>query len=289
MQEKSVAIKVSYYSLAVNIVLSVFKFFTGIIASSRAMVSDAVHSASDVLSTVIVMAGIKASDREADEGHQYGHEKMESIAGIVLAVMLFMTGAGIGFSGAKKFFAAGSDIAVPGKLALFAAVVSVIVKEIMFQVTHKVAKKVKSSALSADAWHHRSDALSSIGSFAGILSSRLGFVRGDSIACFIISLFIMKAAYDIFKEATDKLVDKSCDSQVTDSMNKVILEQEGVIRVDDIRTRLFGNKIYVDVEISADGGITLEKRHGIAEAVHRRIENNFVDVKHCMVHVNPYK
>lgn len=139
----------------------------------------------------------------------------------------------------------------------------------------------------ADAWHHRSDALSSIGSFIGIFGARMGYPIMDPLASIVICFFIGKAAYDIFKDAMDKMVDRSCDEKTQEKMRKVVLEQEGVFRIDVMRTRLFGAKMYVDLEIAADGNLSLSESHQIAETVHRAIENNFQEVKHCMVHVNP--
>ena len=139
----------------------------------------------------------------------------------------------------------------------------------------------------ADAWHHRSDALSSVGAFIGILGSRLGFPVMDSIASVVICLFIIKAAFDIFKDAMDKMVDKACDPEVVDEMRAVIEANPGVIRLDDIRTRIFASKIYVDIEIAVDGNLLLKDAHCIAEEVHDKIEESFPQVKHCMVHVNP--
>ena len=139
----------------------------------------------------------------------------------------------------------------------------------------------------ADAWHHRSDALSSIGAFIGIFGARLGIPVMDAIASVVICLFIMKASYDIFKDSIDKLVDKSCDQELVKQMKQVVLMQQGVIEIDDIRTRLFGAKIYVDIEIAADSELQLSESHAIAEHVHDAVESQFVNVKHCMVHVNP--
>lgn len=280
--------KVALISIAVNFLLSCLKITAGIIAFSGAMISDAVHSASDVFSTVIVLIGVKISRKEADKEHPYGHERMECVAAIILSVVLFLTGVGIGLSGLQKIFTTNSNrLVVPGILALITAVFSIITKEWMFWYTKYYAKKINSGALLADAWHHRSDALSSIGSFIGILGARLGFPAMDPIASVIICLFIGKASYDIFKDALDKMVDKSCDDRVMEQLREVILEQSGVIRIDKLFTREFGNRIYVDVEIAADGKKTLCETHAIAESVHSQIEKQFPNVKHIMVHVNP--
>ncbi|WP_244833899.1 cation diffusion facilitator family transporter [Clostridium sp. BJN0001] len=288
--EKEIAMKVSFNSIVVNTILSIFKLLAGIFASSGAMISDAVHSASDVFSTFIVIIGVNIANKKSDNEHQYGHERMECIASIILAAVLLGTGLCIGYQGIKKIIYRNYiDIAIPGILALIAASISIIVKEWMYRYTKNASKKINSSALMADAWHHRSDALSSIGALIGILGSRIGFPILDSVASVVICIFIVKASYDIFKDSVNKLVDKSCDKKIVDSMRKVILNQTGVLRIDDIRTRIFGNKVYVDIEIAADGNKSLIETHKIAESVHHIIENDFGNVKHCMVHVNPYK
>ena len=161
------------------------------------------------------------------------------------------------------------------------------VKEAMYWYTRYNAKKIDSSALMADAWHHRSDALSSVGALAGIAGARLGYPICDAAASLCICFFIAKAAYDIFRDAVDKMVDKACDEATENELKNCALAQEGVLGVDLLRTRVFGNKIYVDIEIRADGDGSLREAHGIAERVHDSIEGNFARVKHIMVHVNP--
>lgn len=280
--------KVSRRTIYSNLVLSVFKLAAGIIAHSSAMISDAVHSASDVFSTLIVMIGVRISGRKADGNHHYGHERMEAVATILLAAVLTATGIGIGYSGVRSILAASfHHLPIPGLLAMIAAVFSIIVKEAMFWYTHHTAKKLQSAALMADAWHHRSDALSSIGSLIGIAGARLGTPVLDPIASLIICLFIMKAAYDIFMSAVRQLVDQSAEPEVEAAMAELILQQSGVLQLDLLRSRQFGNRLYLDVEISADGGLPLYDAHIIADRVHDEVEAAFPAVKHCMVHVNP--
>ena len=273
--DQQTAMKVSGISILVNLLLSVFKLIAGIVAHSGAMISDAIHSASDVGSTFIVIIGVRLSAKKSDKEHQYGHERMECVSSIVLAGMLLVTGLGIGITGARDIVksTSGGTIAIPGTLALIAAVVSIVVKEWMFWYTRGAAKKINSGALMADAWHHRSDALSSIGAFVGIFGARLGYPILDPIAS--------------IRDAIDKMVDHSCDAKTEESMKREILKVPGVRRVDLLKTRLFGSKMYVDIEIAADGNISLFDAHDIAENVHHTIENKFKDVKHCMVHVNP--
>ena len=287
-QEKKTAMRVSAVTIVWNVILSIFKLIAGIVGHSGAMISDAVHSASDVFSTIIVILGINIASRQSDDDHQYWHDRLECVAAILLAVVLFATGIGIGIGGINKIITGttGKD-EIPGMIALLAAVASILVKESMFWYTRSAAKKINSGALMADAWHHRSDALSSIGALIGIGGARLGFPVLDPIASVIICVFIVKAAYDIFKDAVDKMVDKSCDEETEEKMRQLIKEQTGVLKVDVLRTRLFGAKMYVDIEIAADGDITLREGHEIAQVVHDKVEEEFPLVKHCMVHVNP--
>lgn len=285
---EKVAMKVSFVSIAANVILSVFKLFAGIFAHSGAMVSDAVHSASDVFSTIVVIIGIRISSKKSDKEHPYGHERMECVAAIVLATILAVTGLGIGYGAVTQILSGDyANLAVPGLMALVAAIISIAVKEGMYWYTRANAKKIDSSALMADAWHHRSDALSSVGALVGIAGARLGFPICDAVASLCICFFIAKAAFDIFKDAVDKMVDKACDEETEKELKNCALAQEGVLGVDLLRTRVFGNKIYVDIEIRADGNETLREAHGIAERVHDSIEGEFAKVKHIMVHVNP--
>lgn len=284
----NLAMQVSAVSIIVNIALSVFKLLAGVFAHSGAMISDAVHSASDVFSTFIVIIGVRISEKPSDTDHPYGHERFECVASILLAIFLAATGLGIGRAGLGNIISGSyASLEIPGILALAAAVLSIIIKEAMFWYTRSAAKKINSGALMADAWHHRSDALSSIGAFAGILGARLGFPISDSIASLIICLFILKAAYDIFMDAVDKTVDKACPDEVVSAMRNVIMSCENVRGIDTLKTRLFGSRMYVEVEIILDGELKLVDAHNIAEQVHDAIEDNFRDVKHCTVHVNP--
>ena len=286
--QEQIAMRVSYISILGNVLLSVFKLMAGIFAHSGAMISDAVHSASDVFSTFVVMIGIKISARASDKEHPYGHERMECVAAIVLATILGITGLGIGKNAIAKL-QDGNDagMVIPGILALVAAIVSIVVKEAMFWYTRGAAKKIDSGALMADAWHHRSDALSSVGALVGILFARNGYPVMDVVASLIICVFIVKASYDIFKDAVDKMVDKACDEETERELKNFVEAQPGVLGVDLLQTRVFGNKIYVDLEIGADENSTLKESHQVAEQVHDKLEIQFPKVKHIMIHVNP--
>ena len=263
------AIQVSVVTIVGNVVLTILKLAAGIVAHSGAMVSDAVHSASDVLSTFVVIAGVKLAGKEADRDHPFGHERFECMAAILLASMLAVTGLGIGWTGVGNILGGAESLPVPGRVALAAAVLSIVSKEAMYWYTRAAAKKLNSPSLMADAWHHRSDALSSVGSFV------------------VICLFILKGAWDIFRDAAAKMLDTACPEEVEEEMRQTALAQPGVLGVDRLQTRLFGNRIYVEVEIAADAQAPLAAAHEVSAQVHHAMEREFPMVKHCMVHVNP--
>lgn len=285
---KHTAYKISVITITVNLILSIYKLTAGIISHSSAMISDAIHSASDVLSTFIVIIGIKISSKTPDKEHPYGHERFECISALILSMLLFVTGIGIGWSGIRNIISGNDSLNIPGVGALIAAVISIAVKEAMYHYTIRGALKINSGALKADAWHHRSDALSSVGSLVGIEGARLGFKILDPIASVIICVFIAKASFDIFSDAAGKMTDHSCDKKTIDEIKKNALSQKGVLSIDLLKTRMFGNKIYVDIEIGVDKDLSLEKAHEIAEKTHDAIESWSGDIKHCMVHVNPF-
>ena len=273
---QKVANKVSFITIIENVLLSLFKLFAGIVAHSSAMISDAIHSASDVFSTIVVIIGIKLASKESDREHPYGHERMECVAAIVLSMVLFITGLAIGVDAAENIIKGSYEtMEVPGVLALVAAIVSIATKEIMYWYTRHYAKKLDSSALMADAWHHRSDAFSSIGALIGVGGAILGFPIMDSIASLVIFVFIAKAAYNIFKDAMDKMVDHCCDEKTEKEIYDYIISHDDVLGIDLLQTRIFGNKIYIDLEIEVDANYSLEKAHAVAEDVHKNIEQRF--------------
>ena len=288
-QFEKTAVRVSGVSIGVNLLLSVLKLLAGVIAKSGAMISDAVHSASDVVSSVIVIVGVKLAAKDSDRDHPYGHERFECVAAIVLSVILLMSGLFIGYEGVEKLLHwTQASAVVPGVFALVAAAVSIAVKEGLYWFTRFYAKRLRSGALMADAWHHRSDALSSVGALVGIAGARMGYPMADTVASLVICVFIVKAAYDIFKDAVGKMVDRACSEETEGEIRACAAGVPGVMQVDLLQTRLFGSRIYVDIEIRADGKLTLEEGHEIAKQVHKKVETEFPDVKHIMVHVNPY-
>lgn len=271
-----------------NVALSAIKLIAGIMGNSTAMISDAIHSLSDVFATAIAFIGVRLAERDADATHPYGHERFECVASLMLGLILAGTGLAIGYSSietiATRSYASAS---APTIVALAAAVLSIVVKEGMFWYTRHWARVLNSSAFMADAWHHRSDAISSIGALLGIGASMLGFAAGDAIASLAICVIILKVAYDVMKDALNNMTDTPCDDEFERKIGNCIEGVPGVVRIDALRTRKFGNRVYVDAEIAVDGQLKLIEAHEIAEAAHDAVEANFEEVKHIMIHENP--
>ena len=287
MNEDKVVKRVSGVGIFGNVLLAAFKLVAGLLGNSGAMVSDAVHSLSDVFATFIAYIGVRMSRQAEDAEHPYGHERLECVASLVLGLILAGTGIGIGYTGIHKLFFDRDSIEIPTMLPLIAAIVSIVVKEAMFWYTMYYAKRLDSAAFKADAWHHRSDAISSVGSFIGIGLAKLGFPIMDPIASLIICALIIKVAYDIIRDSINKMLDTSCDNAYEQKVRAYVEAQPGVLGIDLLRTRQFGNKVYVDLEIAVKRDSSLLEAHSIAESVHEGVEQNFPNVKHVMIHVNP--
>jgi len=281
-----IARRVSVVTVVWNTILSVVKIAVGLLGRSSAIVADGIHSMSDVFTTVIAYVGIQLSAKKADDDHQYGHEKFEPVMSKLLATVLTVTALLIGYNGIKSMFS--GDLETPSSLNLVAAILSIVVKEWMYRYTIKAADAINSSALKADAWHHRTDAFSSIGSLIGVGGAILGFKFLDPLAAVVIAIIIIKVAVEIYLKSVDEVMDKSADpetiQQIRDTVNKI----EGVVAIDLLLTRQHASLIYVDIEIGVNGDLTLWSAHEIAEAVHEAVEDQVELVKHCMVHVNPY-
>ncbi|MBD5639208.1 cation transporter [Clostridium botulinum] len=279
--------KVSNLTIVVNIILSFVKVLFGIIGHSAATIADGIHSLSDVLSTIAVIIGLKISSKPADKDHPYGHEKLEAVTSKLLATMLFLTALFIGYSGLKVII--NKDFSVPSKITIYVAILSIFTKEWMYRYTLKAAKEINSTALEADAWHHRSDSFSSIGTLIGIVGARLKYPILDPIASLVICIFIIKVSIDIYKNSINQLVDHCADEKTINMITEQIESIKEVEKIDELKTRLHGSKLYVDVEIALDYSLSLKESHNIAEKVHDKIEASNNNIIHCMVHVNPYE
>lgn len=286
MENYKLGVKTSWVTVVVNIILAAFKVIAGIIGNSSAMIADGVHTLSDVLTTFVVLLGLKISSKEADEGHPYGHEKYESVFAKVLSMLLLLTGIFIGYEAIKILIS--GETRTPKLIALIAALLSIVVKEGMYWYTIKVAKKIKSVSMEADAWHHRSDAFSSIGTFAGVLGAQLGLPALDPIAGIIVSIFVVKVGVDLYIKSVKELVDESASEEIIETITGKVESMNGVKGIKSLKTRVFGNRIYVDIEIFVDSNISVKSGHDIAEKVHDMLEAEVSDIKHCMVHIEPF-
>lgn len=288
IDENEIIKKLSFVSIIGNIFLTVLKMFAGVTGNSGALISDAVHSLSDIFTTVIAWIGVKISKQEADQKHQYGHERLECVASLILGLVLMATGLALGKVGAENIISGTyQTVEIPTFVALAAAFVSILGKEAMYWYTRYYAKLINSAAFMADAWHHRSDAFSSIGSLIGVGGAMLGFPVMDSLASVVICLCILKVAYDIIKDAFSKLLDTSCGHDYEQKLREFIISQQNVKQIDMLQSRMFGNKVYIDLEIALDGKLSLKEAHDIAEKVHEAVEKEFSEVKHVMIHINP--
>ncbi len=283
--------KVTAATLVCNGALAVGKLLAGIFAHSTALISDAAQSVTDCVSSVVVMVGVHISAKKSDKDHPYGHERMECISALVLAAIFLATALVIGVVAVTEivgFFTEGKSDANPSWLAFGTVVGAILVKGGLYFYTENKAKRLKSSALHGMAVDHLSDSLSSIGALVGIVGTMCGVAVLDSFASLFIAGMIVRAALGVCFMAIDQLVDKSASEEVEQEITKVILETEGVERIDVLRTRQYGNKIFVDVEIAVATQLSLIEAHKIAESVHERVEHGEIeDIKHCMVHVNP--
>ena len=292
MQEerKKVTNRLTFVTIVANVFLATFKFFAGIVGNSSAMVSDAIHSLSDIFTTVVAYFGVKMASRQADEGHPYGHERIESVAGLALGTLLLITGLGIGIEGCRKIFEVLNspvETQLPTAIALVGACVSIVIKEAMFWYTRYYAKKINSTAFMADAWHHRTDAISSVAALLGIAASLLGFAIFDSVASIIICIFIIFVALKMMSGALDQVLDASAGKTLESEIRTFVEKQCGVKSVDVLKTRMMGNRICVDLEIGVEGSLTLFEAHKIAEDVRIKIVKNFKDIKFVTIHENP--
>lgn len=275
-----------------NLLLLVFKFVAGIVGHSAAMLADAVHSLSDFVTDIIVVVFVRISAKPADEDHDYGHGKYETLATAVIGLVLFAVGLGIFRNGAEAVwrFLQGETLPAPGMLALVAAAVSIVVKEVLYRYTAIKGKKLDSPAVVANAWHHRSDALSSIGTAVGIggaifLGEKWRVL--DPLAAIIVSVFILRVALRLLKPCMDELLEKSLPKEVEDRIRAIILSFPGVSSPHHLRTRRIGNRYAIEVHVRMDGHLPLSEAHDRATAIEKQLKAEFGPETHIGIHVEP--
>lgn len=279
--------KILIISILLNIILTVFKIVVGIVGKSQAVLADGIHTMTDVASSIGLIIGLNIAAKPEDKDHQYGHEKAESISTFLLSIILIAVGLNLGY-GAIKTMITGTDI-IPSIWGIYAAGSSIIVKEIQFQLSYRKGKEINSSALIADAWHHRSDALSSIGALLGVVGARMGYPIADPIAGGVVSAIIIKVGLEIFFKTYNELMDISIDEEDMLAISEGIKNHDEVTKLRAIKARKHGSLVYVDVIIKVDPTLTVYEGHKIAEDVEKIIIHHIHNIKDIMVHVEPDK
>lgn len=294
MNREKQIFRVTFLGSFVNLLLVVFKFIAGIVGHSAAMIADAVHSLSDFITDIIVIIFVAISGKPEDSDHSYGHGKYETLATAVIGIILFFVGVGILISGIKAIVGAlqGEPLQAPSLLALIAAVISIVVKEALYRYTIKRGKALDSSSVVANAWHHRSDALSSIGTAIGIggavfLGEQWRIL--DPIAAVVVSIFIVKVAVELIKPCIDELVERSLPEEVEQRIHALILQSPQVSSPHHLRTRRIGGYIAIEVHIRMDGQISLSEAHQVASDIERRLKAEFGEKTHIGIHMEPTK
>lgn len=278
----------------VNFLLLVFKFFAGIAGHSAAMLADAVHSLSDFITDIVVIVFVRIAGKPEDKGHDYGHGKYETLATVIIGLLLLCVGFGIFWNGASSIytFLRGGQLESPGVVALVAALVSIVSKEILYQYTVIQGKKLNSQAVIANAWHHRSDALSSIGTAIGIGGAILlgdHWRVLDPVAAVVVSFFIMKVSVRLLIPCVDELLEKSLPEDVEKEIEQTVLSFPGVSQPHHLRTRRIGNYYAIELHVRMDGKITLEEAHSTATAIENKLKEMFGKGTHVGIHVEPTK
>ena len=286
--------KVTIVGSIVNFLLLVFKFFAGIAGHSAAMLADAVHSLSDFITDIVVIVFVRIAGKPEDKGHDYGHGKYETLATAIIGLLLLCVGFGIFWNGASSIytFLQGGQLESPGVVALVAALVSIVSKEILYQYTVIQGKKLNSQAVVANAWHHRSDALSSIGTAIGIGGAILlgdHWRVLDPIAAVVVSFFIMKVSVQLLIPCVDELLEKSLPDDVEKEIEQTVLSFPGVSQPHHLRTRRIGSYYAIEIHVRMDGKITLEEAHGTATAIENKLKEMFGKGTHVDIHVEPTK
>lgn len=286
--------RVTLMGSVVNVILLVFKFIAGILGGSAAMIADAVHSLSDFLTDIVVIAFVRISSKPEDVDHDYGHGKYETLATSIIGLALLMVGLYIFYNGARQIWDVmhGAEIEQPGLVALIAAIVSILLKEWTYRFTVSVGKKVESQAVIANAWHHRSDALSSIGTAIGIGGAILlgkGWAVLDPVAALVVSVFIVKTALGLLSTSSGELLEKSLPKEVEKKIVDIVESEPEVSEVHHLCTRRIGSNIAIEMHIRMPGEISLKDSHTRASDIERKLRQHFGEHTHINLHVEPLK
>ena len=279
--------KITIISILLNIVLTILKIIAGFLGNSTAIIADGLHSASDIITSIGILIGNKISRKPRDDEHQYGHEKAESIVSFILSAVLIIVAIKIGYDGVINLLNI-NTLEIPSVLPLIVSVISIGVKEYQYQITIRVAKKINSSSLKADAWHHRSDALSSIAAFIGIGGAMLGFKALDPIASIIVAVVVIKVGVDILKASCNELMDSSISKKDINQIENIIENDYEIYGIKDFKSRKYGAVAYIDMSIFIDKSKTLEEAHDIADKLEQNIMSKLNYIKEINIHTEPF-
>lgn len=284
----------TWVGIVVNTLLTILKGIGGFLSGSRALIADALHSASDIVGSVVILVSVKIANKPPDKEHPYGHGKAENVASIIVALLLIIVGVEISLSAIKVFF--GEIPSAPGSSALIIIIISILAKEVLFHYYYQLGKKYQSSALISEAWHHRSDSLSSFAALLGIGAALLGdyyqlvfLLYGDAVASIIVSIIVIKVGYSLAKESSQVMMEKVLSPEETKQYNETVLQIEGVKRIDQMYARTHGSYVIIDIKISVNPTITVKEGHDIAKEVRLMLLEKHSDIEEVLVHVNPYE
>lgn len=284
--------RVTLAGSVVNLLLLAFKFVAGFVGHSSAMIADAVHSLSDFITDVIVIVFVRIAGKPVDEDHEYGHGKYETLASVIVGIMLAVVGVGLAVNGVEKTIAffKGEPLESPGVIALVAALLSIFAKEVLYQYTVIRGRKLNSPALVANAWHHRSDAMTSIATLIGIGGAMLLGQRWnvlDPLAAVVVSVFILKAAFSLMKPGVDELLEKSLPDKDKNEIAAIMTATPGVVAFHRLRTRRIGSKVAIDAHVKMDGSLSLRQAHDIASEIERSLKQRFGPDTYIGIHMEP--
>jgi len=295
MRENARAIIIAtWIGIIVNLLLAIVKAIGGVITGSRALIADALHSASDVVGSIVVLFAVRIANKPPDDEHPYGHGKAEGVASIIVALLLIVVGVEISISSIEILFGAAPD--APGVLALYILIGSIVVKEILFYYKIWLGKKYNSSVLITEAWHHRSDSLSSLAAVAGVGLAILGekfdialFAYGDAVAGIIVSLIVVRVGYKLIKSSSNEMLEKVLDADEVKIYVETVESIDGVMSIDQLLARTHGSYIIIDLKMSVDPDITVKEGHDIAAEVKQKLILKHSEVEDVLVHLNPYR
>lgn len=284
--------RVTIVGAVLNLVLIIFKMLAGILGRSGAMVADAVHSLSDFVTDVIVLVFVRISNKPRDVDHDYGHGKYETLATALIGVLLFVVGVGVLAGGCSSILAylRGETLGQPGMVALWAAVVSVVMKEWLYRYTRAVGRRANSKAVVANAWHHRSDALSSVGTMVGVGGAILlgeDWRVLDPLAAVVVSVFILKVSADLVRPCVDELLEKSLPEDMERDITRLVLSAGGVAHLHNLCTRRIGNNVAIEFHICMDGNLSLTEAHRTASHIEELLREAYGERTHIVIHVEP--